>query len=226
MANTAELIAELNQDLLDAYDVIEQKGGTVPEQKTTSNLAEAIGTVSGGITPRPPLPHYPYPVEEFDGGEYGAIAYLRNDEVRYYTATSNDDLRMWAAGAATTSWTVCTLDDGFAVTNTIVLAWAIGRQHNLSANANFMVNSSLLQAVYFPEENVSKSILSNFCYNCPNLNCPITIPDGITSIGAVFLSQCKTFNQPVTLPSTLTSLDNSFLSNCSAFNQPLYLLSY
>lgn len=55
---TNDLLNELNQNVSDAYDVIEAGGGVVPSDRITWNLANAIRTI--------PQAHYP---------EYGRVAY-------------------------------------------------------------------------------------------------------------------------------------------------------
>lgn len=45
---SADLITELNTDLNNAYTSIANKGGTVPENKNSNNLASAIDSIEGG----------------------------------------------------------------------------------------------------------------------------------------------------------------------------------
>lgn len=44
----ASELQDLNDNILDAYDAINTKGGTVPANKNTANLATAISSISGG----------------------------------------------------------------------------------------------------------------------------------------------------------------------------------
>ncbi|MCQ2737018.1 MAG: hypothetical protein MJ224_00180 [archaeon] len=44
----SDKITQLNNDLLAAYDKIDEKGGTVPADKNSNNLAAAIATIEGG----------------------------------------------------------------------------------------------------------------------------------------------------------------------------------
>jgi hypothetical protein len=61
--------------------------------------------------------------------------------------------------------------------------------------------------------------------NCDSYNRPVTIPDGVTSIGFYFMQTVfgNSFNSPVTLPAGLLSINNGFLYGCNSFNQPLDL---
>lgn len=55
-----------------------------------------------------------------------------------------------------------------------------------------------------------------------NLNQPVVIPEGVTTINFNFMAYCYSFNQPLILPSTITSMNGgNFLYYCYAFNQPL-----
>lgn len=46
--SVASELTKLADNMNDAYDAVEAKGGTVPQTKTMSGLATAIGTISGG----------------------------------------------------------------------------------------------------------------------------------------------------------------------------------
>lgn len=218
---TADLIQKMNDKLLDIYDAIERKGGTAPEQKNLDNVAAAVGTITGGE--RPPLPEYPYPVEEFDGGEYGAIAYLRDDKVHYYTATSASDLvTKQSTISISGAWKIKTLDDGFVINSSNILAYAVG-----STATNIpqytLVQCPLLQNFYWNKNAKLSFIGSYFLYGCTAFNQPLDIPEGITEIGSDVLQGCSAFNQPITFPSSLLKISPHFLRSCSSFNQPLII---
>lgn len=52
--SVADKLEKLTTDITSAYDVIEGKGGTIPEHKNTENLAPAIESIqSGGTLPQP-----------------------------------------------------------------------------------------------------------------------------------------------------------------------------
>lgn len=44
----ADLLIKLTDDIEDSYDVIEEKGGTLPEHKNTDSLPDAIRSIEGG----------------------------------------------------------------------------------------------------------------------------------------------------------------------------------
>lgn len=217
MASSTELIEKLNSDVLGAYDAIAAKGGTVPENKNTDNLASAVESIPAGGG-RPPLPEYPYPVEEFDGGEYGAVAYLRDDTVHYYTATSADDLNNLTGSAK--SRMIKTFEDGFTITTDNVLAYAVGST-TTTLGGHFLQSCPLLQTFYFAKEGSLTQIGTYFLYDDNNFNAPMDIPETVTSIGTYFLADCDSFNQPVTLPPLITIINDNFLYACPSFNQPI-----
>lgn len=47
----ADKLNKLISDIGDAYDAVDSKGGTIPANKNTDNLAGAIGSISTGTTP-------------------------------------------------------------------------------------------------------------------------------------------------------------------------------
>lgn len=47
----ANKLNKLISDIEDAYDAVDSKGGTIPANKNTDNLAGAIGSISTGTTP-------------------------------------------------------------------------------------------------------------------------------------------------------------------------------
>lgn len=219
----AESLTKLSTDIDAAYTAIGNKGGTVPEDKNTDNLASAVESITGGV--RPPLPEYPYPIDEeemADGGEYGKIAYLRDDTVHYYTATSATDLAIRQNSSTITSYNIKTLSDNFVITNANTLAFSAGSSITTIPDY-FLVQMPLLQAVYLQGATNLKTIGSSFIYKAPNFNSLLEIPNTVTSIGNSFLQGAASYNQPLSLSSSLTTIGASFLSGCTSFNQPFIL---
>lgn len=207
---TADLIQELNTDLLEAYDAIEAKGGEVPVQKNTANLATAIESITGGGGGG-----------SLDGGQYGAVAYLRDGEVRYYTATSSSDLSNLTS-TSDYARTIKILDDGFVITNENIVGYAVGST-TTSIPSYFLRKCPLLQKFCWSKEGRISTIGARFLATCPQLSAFDGAPDGVTSIGEYFLSGAQTFNRPITLPNSITSIGSNFMENCSRFNQPITL---
>ena len=49
--SVADKLAALASDIGDCYDEVQSKGGTIPQNKNTNNLATAIGSIPSGGTP-------------------------------------------------------------------------------------------------------------------------------------------------------------------------------
>lgn len=47
----ATKLTKLETDITSAYSAVQAKGGTIPTNKNTENLATAISSISGGVTP-------------------------------------------------------------------------------------------------------------------------------------------------------------------------------
>lgn len=236
----AESLTKLSTDIEAAYDAVTDKGGTVPDEKNTNNLATAIASIEGGSTPTPE-PEYPYDIPEFDGGEFGAIAYLDdNNEVAYYYGTSDDDIQFGDTLAQNTSpaaisSVAATTADGRTITRAQILAVALGstlpkKKYHLCAN---MVN---LIHLYGLEKWTDTTIPFGFLYGCCSFNQPLTFPDHITTIRGGLLVYGYQFDSPIHWPSSLqvlgdTSVNTSYnqyyqiLGSCTNFDQPIELPS-
>lgn len=231
----AESLTTLSTDITATYDKIAAKGGSIPQEKNTNNLPGAVESIPAGGTPVPA--DDPLAVPEFDGGEYGAIAYLdENNEIAYYTAESVSDLRLSSSlsysetGPAVYD-TVATTNSGQIIVRSQVLAVAIGPQTPVSHNW-FCANMPNLRCLYGLENWGGSTIFYNFLSNCPRFNSPLHFPDTISIIRGGFMSNCTSFNQPIHFPEALTSwgaqisgtTTNSysmFMKGCSNFNQPI-----
>lgn len=207
--SVADKLNSVIDGLTEAYAAIEEKGGTVPEQKNFENLAIAIQSVPQG------------PVDPAaDGGEWGKIGYLRDGEVQYYVATSSSDLTNLAS--STKSRTFKTLEDGFAITSDNTVSYAMGSEQTSTADY-FLSACDNLEKFFFSPKGKLSTIGQYFLRTCPNLNCPLTVPDSVTRINSYFLGSCTTFNSPVKLSSKLTYLGSNFMAYCSSFNSKITL---
>lgn len=213
----AESLTKLSTDLSAAYDAVAAKGGTVPTEKNTNNLSTAISSITGGGGDDDP-----YVVPEFDGGLYGAIAYLDDDgQVQYYTAPNSGSLLL--TGSSQPQDTIATLPGGERIRRGQLLAYSFGSNVLTSPPSYFCVNMTNLRRLYGLETRMWSSIGSHFLQSCFNFNQPLTLPASVTSISANFMQACYSFNQPISLPSGLKSINNYFLAYCYSFNQPVTL---
>lgn len=148
-------------------------------------------------------------IPEFDGGEYGAVAFLNSKgEVEYYTATSSSDL----FSGNTEFWNIKILDSGESINNANLLAYSFGKTN--TANLNYRLSHCYNLRFVYGLENVT-TIGQYFLTNCTSLT-TINIPSNVKTIGAYFLFGCGNLNQ-LTIPSTITSINIGFLQNCINF---------
>lgn len=204
----SDTISSMKSNLSAAYAQAADKGGTLPEQKNLFNLADTIAsiTTSGGE----------YDIPEFDGGLYGAIAYLdKNGEVAYYTATSATDLAM--TPSSYTSLVHNSADNVIYASD--VLAYSFGSTIT-TTKTYFLRNCVNLRKIY-GGENLT-SIGQYFAAYCFQLNCPLSFPN-VTSVGNDFLYNCTAFDSPVEFSDNLTDIGTFFLGGCLSFAQPVTL---
>lgn len=219
MATSAELIQELNDDLNAAYSSIMAKGGTVPAEKNSHNLASAISSISGGGEGDP------YIVPEFDGGEYDAFAYVSNDgTIKYYYMEGLRDPLQGIIHTASSHSTFQLPNE--IISKNSIIAYSFGSERVSLPNYCLMYCSSLrrlygLRGVI--ERGNLTSIPASFLSICYAFNQPLDIPDTVTKIGTAFLQSCYIFNQPLPFLENVTSIGTSFLRDCYAFNQPIKL---
>lgn len=216
MANSTELLEAMNSKILDIYNAIEAKGGTLPENKNLDNIVSAIESVpqeGGGGD---------YDIPYFDGGEYGTIAYLDNDNnIRYYTATSENDITIDGNSNSATSW-VKTFEDGSRIIRADIIGYSVGSKKTTFGNYLFM--SCRCLRVIYGFEKITAFGSSTF-EDCYSLNCPIEVNSEIVSLPSGFLRNCYTFNSKVTLPEAMQDIGSYFLSGASRFSRPITLPS-
>lgn len=218
--SVADELNKTKQFVQAAYDKVEEKGGTLPANKNLENLSASIESIEGGGIPTP-SPDVPY----FDGGEYGAIAYIApgTSEVRYYEAKSATDIFIGST-IEYVGEVACTDNDGTPIPVASVVAYSIGTNGpNPCKNTNFLAFFRSLRYLYGMEKCTGTTLKAAFLYTCSRFNQPITLPEGITTIEARFLYSCGDFNQPITLPDTVTTIGTDFLYACSSFNQQVTL---
>lgn len=219
--SVADELAKTRDYLKNAYAKVEEKGGTLPTQQNMANLAGAIGTVSGGGgSSYNPTYDIPY----FDGGEYGAIAYILpgQTEIKYYQAPASDSLHVNGLGE-TSATAVATLEDGTVIRKNNVLAYSIGPKDSNATSGNFLRYFKSLQNLYGLENYRGSSFNSYFLSDCPSFNQELVIPETVELIGSYFLRNCVSFNSRVIMPARIIRISTYFLAGCSAFNQPLDL---
>lgn len=98
---TNDLLNELNQNISDAYDVIEAGGGAMPTDRITWNLANAIRTIPEPVPPIPPVPPtdilygkvgtYPWSEDAFWSGDNVEVNSVNQETLNAFLAEYPND---------------------------------------------------------------------------------------------------------------------------------------
>lgn len=211
---TADLITELNTDLSNAYAAIEENGGTVPENKNTNNLVSAIGSIEGGD---------PYDVPYFDGGDYGAVAFIKNDgSVGYYQFAKNNYYLLGQASYQTVGAIILIFSTGDILARFNIVAYSFGAlSYPDNFPAGYLSNMPQLRRIYNLENTSLTGIGDSFLSDAFSFRGPLVLPPTLNTIGTSFLYNCHLFDQPLTIPQGVTSIGGSFLRDCDMFIGPL-----
>lgn len=214
---TADLIKELNDDLNAAYSTVEAKGGTVPTEKNSNNLAAAIESISGGSDP--------YDVPYFDGGEHDTFAYISGDgTIKYYAFKSASDPIISRVNTAENHARLELPDEVISKDN--IIAYSFGSQRTTLPTYCLMYCTSLRRLYGLREvceRGNLRAIPLNFLGCCFSFSQPLDIPDTVTELGDSFLTSCYAFNSPLPFLKNITSIGSGFLSSCYSFNRPIEL---
>lgn len=100
-----------------------------------------------------------------------------------------------------------------------IVSFELGDSVTATPN-QFLCSSSNLTSVDFTYASALTSINNGFLKNCVNFNSPISMPDGVITIGHDFLYGCTSFNSTVDV-NNAGSIGYNFLASCSTFDQPI-----
>lgn len=199
-------IPSLEHHVKSAYDSLETKGVKLPPNKNVANLSPTIDAIN--------LDKYIVP--EFDGGKYGAIAYIdANGDVSYYAAESDSDLKtVLTANSSSVAPTsiIKQVSNNYVVKRIDVLAFSIGSSGGPVPSDNDFLNSLYNLRRIYGLDGWSGKIGSSFLVNCPSFNQEIIIPETINSIGSSFMGACLSINR-IVIPSSVTSITAPFMTN-------------
>lgn len=220
MATSEELLQKFNNTLLNIYDKIEEKGGEAPDNKNLENVVSAVESITGGGGGD-------YDVPYFDGGQYGAIAYLdANGQLAYYTAQTKGELDVAGLSSGDTpldrAYTpVVTIGDAVVARHQVV-AFSLGTDYSQSPSSTAFLSYFLnLRRVYGLERWTGTTIGTQFMFYCISFSAPLDFSEKVVTVGANFMNYCRLFNQPLPFISNIVTIQNGFLLGCTSFNQPL-----
>lgn len=248
-----DTVKSITTHLTNAYQALEGKSATLPENKNIENLAATIETIEqGGATP-----------EEIDFTKnptaYVGAKVIRNDSsVGVVYLTEPTDVEQIAAGREY-NWaglgisavldlqfsplvenlSIDTLGHGFPGVNPIKVS---GLEHFVNVKTiqgeflqmqdrgmggeegGSLTAFNLVSLGKLPD-NV-EAIEGSMLSGQKTFNEPVTLPSKLKSMaGHGFLDQASEFNSPITFPEGLTQIGGSFLANASKFNQPITIPS-
>lgn len=221
----ADTIQSMKAHMRAAYDVIEEMGGTRPEELNLENLPAAIATIEKKI-----------PI-----GPWGRVIYFTNSEINGVALQTEEDFNaLCTNGNLNSQITV----QGATFTKYAVIQFEFGEKFPTAIPDYFLY--------YFTSVGVSKavtipsgvtSIGNYFMARCSTYNFAMTLPATITSIGtyfraynygassvpdisktkitlipASFLSCCYAMTGALVIPEGVTGISSYFLAYCSIFN--------
>lgn len=224
-------ISILEQNIASSYNTIKNKGGSLPEQLNTENLAGAIATLEdAGVTP----------------GEYGALYYLvgvnGKTVLRGVQLNTIDDFNaMCTDGNQQSSITI----NGQSILKSTIVRYTFGSAELTSLPDNFCYYFSNMSQMSNMPDSIT-SIGSNFMRACQAFNQSIHFSNNLQTIGSYclannykrsantdlsntkltslpdyFMAWCYNFNGKLTLPASLKSIGNRVLQSCNSFSQVL-----
>lgn len=213
----ADKLTKLTSDITDAYGMIEEKGGTLPEHKNTDNLSDAIASIPGG------------------GGEadYGTITFMYQGNLVEYHITDLAEFIQLHGNYTTDRQLVF---GSYQISSSNVMLYEVGNDVDAVGDyfLNYFSNLSNIMGVdkierfgvYFisrcnnfnPTEirlnaNV-KNIPENFLFSNTKFNAEVILNEGLETIGTNFMSGCTVFKKNITLPSTVLSIGTYFMQSC------------
>ena len=251
--SVADELQNLNDNILAAYTTIGNKGGTVPTNKNTDNLATAIGSIPNGGGGSEPggnikITAYDTTTGVISGGGFGSTAgtvYVLDRDTNTYVAQT---VASWTPSSITLDTPVdLTTIEG--TTSMAVVAddgtwsnkWLLTGDVAVSGWGKLYIKDSVTGTVYTISLDYSEysSAVLNTSGKWASQKLHNSVPYymdeivgfqfgsnfNLSSIGDNFLAYCSNLTQPLVIPSGVTSIGNGFLQYCESFNQPLSIPS-
>lgn len=224
----ADKLNNMVDELQDAYNAIEEMGGTLPAEKNYKNLKVAIESISPD-----PLANA-YVILYTPGTDQSTWDYV--EDASSVRAVLQGNGNVWSNP---NNWTnlkfteKCQKLDITSIGNSVTLAkniQVIEGMDNLvnvtSIGSHFMDNGSSTNTTLTNINSLPpklETIGAYFLFNCGVFNQQFELPSTLLSIGTYFLGFCNKFNQPVVVPSKVTVIPDNFLRSCTDFRQTVTL---
>ena len=242
---TSDTIESMYENTRNAYDKVQEKGGTIPANKNLQNLASAIDSiVTGGSVSTQS--------QSIFTGYTAPLTWLNstNNVFTYESATHNITISGLSAiatitGNGTKSVTVTIDTSSSSDRQTAFTITCVNGEQELTyngiefhygndvASGNCLVVAQTLindQIGYIFIESASLPLFNsntaswNSIYSHQIISFDFAKWSG-TGTGNNFLYGCSSFNQPLTIPDSVTAIGDYFLNYCYSFNQPLTIPS-
>lgn len=223
----SDAISSITTHLTEAYEALEEKKATIPEERNEANLAAAILSIAGGVK----LDFAANP-----DAYAGMIGLTETGEAAAYYFTNPSDVEAICAGGPNfdfSSTGLVPITFEFAPKVSELDITEIGDQFLCiykTDPSNPWDNTPLgLFSVDGLQYLTQVTSIGDQCLSPSGGNTAFglyvigELPPALTSIGDNFLGNSRTFNGDLALPSGLTTIGNYFLSSTYAFNQPLSL---
>ena len=237
----SDTIESMYENTRNAYDKVQEKGGTIPANKNLQNLAGAIESIvtGGGVSTQS---------QSIFTGYTAPLTWLNstNNVFKYESATHNITITGLSGvatitGNGTKSVTVTIDTSSSSDRQTAFTISCVNGEQELTYNGiefhygsdvasdNCLAVAQTLidgQIGYIFIESASLPLFDdnraswNGVYSYQIISFDFAKWSG-TSIDDNFLSGCYSFNQPLTIPNSVTSIGGDFLSYCYSFNQEL-----
>lgn len=242
----ASQITALAGNISDAYNMVAQRGGTMPARKNMENLDTAIATIpSGGPTKdygTVTLADYYYEwtvrsaynctatvtdsdtflaaVEAHPEWEWNGIGYTL--QCRYNVANAG-----WRFNYDTTYYTTAQVADfGISITNaTLNNSTYVYLEYTLHLNTSSTTAASISNYLEYESLGASDYFRYDGAYYPKAVIVGYSFGNDCNYLPANFMNRCTNFNQDITIPNTITEIPNYFLTGCTSFNSSISISS-
>lgn len=195
----ADKLTKLSNDIINAYDAIDDKGGTIPANKNTDNLEDAIRSISSG---------------HLDNTEY---------------AEANDDLDDILEGSTPVTiyppdWSEIGYEDTPEdIINAFNYSKNIKDNWNSSITTLYYVYYNDKNLVYMPPvDTTNVTNISYAFYNCSNLKeIPLLDTTNVTNMQSAFSNCSSLKNIPVLDTQKVTNMSSTFTGCTNLSNESL-----
>lgn len=230
-----DTVQSMEQNLKAYYDALEEKGGTVPEERNMENLAGTASVGGDGDMPTSyrlvgdfwtvdqnylPIQSSSYPSTNFEmySTLYGKQSSNSSFQVKWFTRVSGGSEYGTLAGFYSVPCSYL---------HELFMDFSKDTLPNDNKIRYFLAQNSSTSAATFTElKKVDirglTSIGENFGWHDLNNDTVVTFDNSLQKIGTSFLAESN-YAKPFSIPGSVTSVGSNFMYNCRNFVGPLYV---